>query len=58
MVQSGSKWSKKSSKWLKIVQNVVQNGPIWSKSSKILHKITAVGSTAVGITAARNNPKF
>ena len=51
-----------------MVQNYqnFQNGQIFffkmvqfgSNSSKLYHKITAVGVTAVGVTAVRNNLKF
>ena len=56
--QNNSKWSKK-----------VQNGPKlstnYSKWSNMIqihhkknHKMTAVGATAAGLRAVRNNPKF
>ena len=34
---------------------MVQYGP---NSFKIFHKMTALGVTAIGVTAVRKNPKF
>ena len=47
MVQNGSIWF-----------NMVQHGSIWFKMVYYGPNWSAIGATAVGVTAVRNNPKI